>query len=637
MSEPTPVNREWATMLGLWELAALGCFLGVAFKPSASVHVGTGLQILDLVRVFATTALAIVLVLGPGLALRTHLRRHIEIGFVPLPGLALLVLTGSVAWGVGRAGWVHPRAVCLMIIVPVLAWLLLSLVRAGRGALLRPGEGRVLLLIAAALGIAIARSLWSLGPPGELYGGTTNRTLEVGNLSDSRIPWQVVNLVANGISPFSALASTHFFPYTFSDRGPLAGLASVPVVMLTGGHPPAIVDNPPWTPFDAEGFMAYRLAMMVFAATSFLSLWTLTRRLGGEKAARLALLLALTTPFLVHEIWFTWPKMLAASLVLLSVVALLDGRPLIAGLLVGAGYLAHPLALLALPALGLIALWPLTGAELRRPRVRQLLFLVAGVAVFAVGWRLFNGSHYTQSTFLSYLTQADQPPGVAVTVSKWIADRLISLGNTVIPLRLFFFSSHDPYVNSIYGPSPPIVHFFFQYWYTLPFGVGIFFYPLLLESVGQALRRWPWPVTATVLAPFAVFVIWWGAESVGLLPAGLHFWIFTLVVVVALEQQRRGFPWLRNRWLHCILALRPLEVLLVAMLPTVVTTSRLIASNFVVIDIVAVLGMIALTTCLGVIVWREQPETEVPDLVDAGTTHVLAGSHVAGRGTPRDL
>jgi hypothetical protein len=33
--------------------------------------------------------------------------------------------------------------------------------------------------------------------------------------------------------------------------------------------------------------MAYRIAMMTFACTAFLSLWALTRRRGGEAAARL--------------------------------------------------------------------------------------------------------------------------------------------------------------------------------------------------------------------------------------------------------------------------------------------------------------------------------------------------------------
>jgi hypothetical protein len=130
-----------------------------------------------------------------------------------------------------------------------------------------------------------------------------------------------------------------------------------------------VIGTPAWTPFDAQGFMAYRLAMMTFASTSFLSVWALTRRLAGERAAWLAVLLGVTTPFLVHEIWFTWPKLLAASFVLMAALRLLDRRWISAGVFVGVGYLVHPLVLLSIPALLLLALWPLRGMELLRPRI----------------------------------------------------------------------------------------------------------------------------------------------------------------------------------------------------------------------------------------------------------------------------
>ena len=131
-------------------------------------------------------------------------------------------------------------------------------------------------------------------------------------------------------------------------------------------------------PFDPQGFMAFRIAAMTFAATSLLSLWTVVRRLGGVRAARFALLLGATTPFLVHEIWFTWPKLFAASFVVLAVVALIDRRPLAAGLLGGIAYLTHPGALIFLPALFAIALWPLVGAHLRRPQIRPAALVVVG-------------------------------------------------------------------------------------------------------------------------------------------------------------------------------------------------------------------------------------------------------------------
>jgi hypothetical protein len=618
-------------LLGLWGLAVLACFLGFALRPPAGGHRDVAQQALDLVRVAATVALAIVLVLGPGLALRVcHRPRHLALGFVPLPGLGLLVVTGCVAWALSKE--IHPRVVCTVLLAPVFVWLLVCIVRVGPEEVLTPEERRVLLIVAAVLGIAVGRSVWSLGPLGELYAGTNFRTLEVGDRSDSRVPFGVVQLVAHGHSPFGSLARGYFQGYSFSYRGPLSGIASTPVVLLSGGRPP-IGAASPWSPVDSQGFMSYRLAMMTFASTAFLSLWTLTRSLGGERAARLALLLAATTPFLVHETWFTWPKLLAASLVLLAAVTLIHGRFLEAGLLVGVGYLVHPLALLSVPALGLLALWPLAGASVRRPRVEATLLMLGAVAVCLIGWRLANGSHYTQSGFLDYLTQAGtantlhatliralggHPP--PVTPSDWLSDRLVSVGNTLVPLRLFLFSAQDQGVNSASqacfpfcsGGSPGIVHFFFQYWTGVPFGMAIVFFPLLLQSVWRAARRWMWAVTATVIVPFVVFAVYWGGASTGLLREGLHVWVFTLLVVVALEQQRERFAWLRKAPLRALLALRSAEVLLVAMLPTLVTRHRLYQRQFRLSDIVAVAVMVALSGWLGILVWREHAPESPP-------------------------
>ena len=98
---------------------------------------------------------------------------------------------------------------------------------------------------------------------------------------------------------------------------------------------------------------------------------------------------------------------------------------------------------------------------------------------------LVNGSHYSQSGFLNYVTQAgftNTLRGLPVTIGSWLSDRLVSLGNTLVPMRLFLLSSKDQEVNAVQacfpfctGGSPPIVHFFYQYWNTVPFGVGIVF------------------------------------------------------------------------------------------------------------------------------------------------------------------
>ena len=474
------MNRRFSWEFGAWQ-CSVACSVSRSVQRKALLHV-RGSSYSTSSAWSAPRSLAVVLLLGPGLVFRAaRPGRRLDLGFVPLPGLALLVLTGCVAWALAAAG-VAPRLVCACI----------SFRRssASRSECCAHGPNRSWLPRRDSRFWSSGRR-WRLrslahsgrcSPPGEWGAGTTFRSLEVGDRSDSRLSFGVVQLVAHGASPFSAAARGYFAGYTFSARGPLPGLASSPIVLLSGGKPPAGLTGGPWSPFDVEGFQSYRLAMMTFASTAFLSAWSLTRRLAGIKAARLAILLAATTPFLVHEVWFTWPKLLAASLVILSATSLISGRPLVAGLLIGAGYLMHPLALLSVPPLCLVALWPIKGYDgllgtdrsgrlagigIPRPALGPFLWVIGGLAVWLIGWRVVNLSHFGQTDFVKYLTEAGSTKALKaaeikalggvpppVTFSDWLSDRLVSLGNTVVPLRLFFFSSHDQGVNP---PNPALL------------------------------------------------------------------------------------------------------------------------------------------------------------------------------------
>jgi hypothetical protein len=439
------------------------------------------------------------------------------------------------------------------------------------------------------LGLAVSRSLWSLGPEGELYAGTISRTLEVGDRSDSRISFGVVQLAARGEDPYGQLATILFKPYNFSSRGSSPGLAAIPVVSLVGGRPPAGRPEQPWLPFDPQGFMAYRLAMMAFAAIAFLALWDLVRRLAGRRAAYFAVVLAGTTPFLVHEVWFTWPKMTASAMVLLGAICVIQRRPLQAGLLSGFGYLMHPGALLAVPTLGLIALWPLRGARWKQPRVSQGL-----------------GSRPVRAG-------PQSPAGLS---AAWVLSRLQSVGNTLVPVLLPLTGAHDPSINVVNGTSPPVIHFFFQYWNTLPFGFAIFLLPLLVVGLWRAGRRWPWPVVATVIVPFAFFAVYWGSFTSGLMREGLQTWALTLCAVIACQQAASGFGWLRSTPIRLVLVLRVVEVLAMAIVPTVATRHELISARFASTDTFAVAGMLGFGAILEAVVWKAAPPPS--DIVSDG-------------------
>ncbi|HEX3241821.1 MAG TPA: hypothetical protein VHQ97_01975 [Solirubrobacterales bacterium] len=591
-------------MLGLLAGAALACILGVLAPRPWDFYSQDQLwpQVMDLVRFLCTTALVLTLLLGPGIVLRELTGRRIGLALLPLPGLAILIVCGLVAWLVADS--IDPQVTSFAIIGPVLGLMFGVLVGAGSGDFLTSEERRVLVLVSLALGLILARSLWSLGPEGELYEGSISRTLVPEGRPDSRTSFLVTELATTGEAPYGPVGGQIFAPYNFSSRGPLPGVAIAPIVLVTGGNTFLAAPDFAWQPYDGQGFMAYRIAMISFSCLIFLALWGLVRRLAGWRAARLAVLLAICTPFLFADLWFTWPKLLAAAFVVLAALMLVERRPFVAGLLISAGYLMHPSALLGLSALGLIALWPLTDARLRRPQVLTAILLVAGVAIGFEGWKIFNGDHYIQESFFDYVGQAY--PHYDPTTSQWIAFRFHTLANTFVPMFLPLFQADSVSINRLFGHSPFVVHFFFQPWTGVPFGLGIVFFPLLLASLWRAARRWPWAIFATIVVPLVIFTVYWGASITGLLREGMQAWVLALIAVVAVQQAASGFPWLASRPVRAILSLRAVEVAALALGATLGTRGiNPINDMYRLTDSVAVIAILAFSVLLGVAVWRE--------------------------------
>jgi hypothetical protein len=557
---------------------------------------------MDLVRFLSTTALVLTLLIGPGIVLRELTGRRIGLALLALPGLAILIVCGIVAWW--AADSVDPQVMSFAILGPVLGVMFGVLVGAGSGDFLSSEERRILVLVSLALGLILARSLWSLGPEGELYEGAISRTLVTEGRPDSRTSFLVTELATSGEGPYGPVGGEIFAPYNFSSRGPLPGIAVAPIVLMTGGHTFLAAPDMAWQPYDGQGFMAYRIAMISFSCLIFLALWGLVRRLAGWRAARLAVLLAICTPFLFADLWFTWPKLLAAAFVILAGMMVVERRPFAAGLLVSAGYLMHPSALLGVSALGLIALWPLTDARLRRPHILAAILLVAGVAIGFEGWKIFNGDHYIQESFFDYVGQAY--PHYDPTTTQWIAFRFHTLANTFVPMFLPLFQADSVSMNRLFGHSPFIVHFFFQPWTGVPFGLGIIFFPLLLASIWRAARRWPWAIFATIVVPLVIFTVYWGASITGLLREGMQAWVLALLAVVAVQQAASGFPWLDSKPVRVILSLRAVEVAALALGATLGTRGiNPINGIYKLTDTVAVVAILAFSILLGIAVWRE--------------------------------
>lgn len=594
-------------LIGLCLLTVAGVWLGM-LRPTAGSR---GLS--ALLRLGLCMTASITMLFGPGVVLG-HLRsRPLAISHLFLPGFALLGGTGALVWVLAER--VRPEALVALVWTPLLVAMTLVVARMNIVGLFSRADRKALVLVTLVLLVAVGRGIYSQGPRGELYSGTISRTLEVGDRSDSRISYHVVQLVANGLDPRSEIGKRNFLPWSFSDRGPLAGLVVSPIVISSGAKIPIGLPDQPWAPFDGQGFAAYRIAMATLASALLLIAYGTLSRLSTSEWGLFSLLVLALTPFLVHEIYFTWPKLLAAGFVLLAADALIRYRGLSAGVYLGIGYLVHPLALLSVPSL-------FFGAFLvtQKPRFRwdalktaalQLGLLLFSLLFILLLWRAVNGDNFTQNRFLVYAGQAygSENP----SFPTWVRSRVDTVLNTLVPMHSFIFDRNNPAVNALGEASPGIIQFYFQYWNTLPFGVGILFYPFAIAGLLKASIKATVPFLAVVLIPFLLFALYWGTTTSGLLREGLHVWV--VVVLLTFVWSRRSRDSDPSRVLRIVFGVvassRAIEILLMMLLPTLLTAPSQISKRFLTTDVFALATMVL---GVGALAWRAW-------LIGAESTH----------------
>lgn len=566
----------------------------------------------ELFFVLFETATAIAMLLAPGLLLRQKLLesgRRLAFIWVPVPGILALAILGVVAWKGPHS--VSPVLISRLVLLLLALYSTYRFARVPISTVTSLVERRVLLAVVVLIFISVGKATYSVSPVGELYATKISRSLEVGSRSDSRISYHVVQLVATRRGANSGLARTLFGPWSFSDRGPVAGLAASPLVLASPVKVTDQVPDQPWSVFDPEGFSAYRIAMIVIASSGLISVFGLASVFLPEQWTLLAFLTAATAPFVVHETYFTWPKLVAASFVLLAAYCVLKRRYLIAGLSLGLGYLCHPSALMSFPALvALIVLSAPSKADIvpllskLRHYVVASLWLIVGMGFWLLFWRVVNAKHFAQTGFLIYFFEAD---GVAShSFAIWLHARWDSLLNTLVPLNLFVFHRNNRELNSLSGASPAVIQFFQQYWDALPFGAGIAFFFCSLRILYSALRTaFAW-VLWILVVPLAAFTIYWGGATTGMLREGLHAWFLGLMLLIVVVW-KNFTPESDGFWRICSWALlfRGVEILCLCLLPAVLSRRTFFQTDFLISDIVSMLMMIAGTTWLCIYTFRQ--------------------------------
>lgn len=543
-------------------------------------------------------AAAMVAFLAPGLMLRQK-RTNLPFIFIPVPGIMILTLVGLLAW-IGPSA-LSARSICriglgLLVLLATYRLLQTPLSRCTTSV-----ERQVFFVFLLLVAIGSAKSIYSFGPAGELYAGRVSRTLEPGWRSDSRVSYHAVQLVQFRLPPFGSLAREFYFPWNFSHRGPIPSLAISPIVLSGPVRLPPAMPDQPWTVFDPEGFAAYRIGMIVLACCGLLAVFGLATLFLPDAWALFAFLVAVTAPFSIHEIYFTWPKLASAGFALIAAYLVFRRKYLFAGLALGFGYLVHPSALMSFPALaGIILL----GAK-PKPlgSIRPTAWLAAGLGAWLLFWRLVNSGHYAQDFFLEYFRMTAGGPG---TLASWLHSRFNSVMNALVPLYLFFCDPNSTETRSAYGPSPTVTRFFFLYWNTLPFGAGIAFFLgglLRLSYVGyRKARAWLFVV---FLIPLAFFFVYWGISNGGIVREGLHAWFLgSLIFAVVIWHKFLAASDLFFRLCNGALLFRGIETLCMMLLPGIASQHALVQLPFVLSDTAALAAMFAATGLLYGLMYR---------------------------------
>ena len=579
-------------------------------------------QLIQLFLVVLTAAAALVALLFPGLLWRclSSKPRRSPIAFIwlPLPGFLFLAVVGLLCW-IGPPA-LGVRRISQIYLVPLFAYALFHSLRFPLTSYTTQLERRILLVVVLLASLSISKASYSVGPLGELYGGRISRTLEVGDRSDSRIPYHALQLIATRSRPHRELANILFGDWGFSARTPMVPIAASPVVLALPVHPPHGMPDQLWTVFDPEGFAAYRIVLIVIACCSLIAVFGVAGLFLDEQWAFLAFLVAATTPFVIHETYFTWPKLAASWFIMLAAYTIVGKRFLLSGLLWGGGYLCHPLALFSAPALfGLIylsepkLLQPFRKLSLWAARAAALL---AGLAICIAVWMLANRHHFSQSGFLSYVRQAG---GAAPTPANWLRSRWDSVANTLLPLNLFLLHSDHQGVNSIHGPAPAIVRFYLQYWSTLPFGIGITYFYFLLQSLYKSMFTARACLLLLIVLPFLCFSVYWGASTAGMLREGLQPWILSLLIFSVVMWQNRT----PSKAFSIALLLRGVETLLMLLLPAIWTSRALLHAEFAVSDMLTLFVMVASASWLYLLTFQQALHS-LPPAKEKGGSAVAA-------------
>lgn len=181
---------------------------------------------------------------------------------------------------------------------------------------------------------------------------------------------------------------------------------------------------------------AYQISNALLNTAFFVSVYLLVRRLYGERAGLLGLLLLFFSPFIFKNVMHPFSKMLTAYFVVLAVYFYLKmradgGRSLndcvLCGLFSGLAYLSHQLGLLVMA--GMMLDYLLRRIDLGR---RALAVALPAISVI-LPWYLWGIWRYGAGAFSS------NPPVFQTGLLFWLYSRLHDTFTTFFPLEFAYY------------------------------------------------------------------------------------------------------------------------------------------------------------------------------------------------------
>jgi hypothetical protein len=379
-----------------------------------------------------------------------------------------------------------------------------------------PGDTQVQLMSAAllglfAIGLVVGALPWDKS---SVSGAGAVWSVHVPNMpGDALLQYRTAQVLQNRLP----IQTTPFYInyWYISDRTPLVGLMTTFVTASAGIRLPAMLETlaAPYQLVDPYGFWLYRQISMFTNAMVVASAILVAWQLLGARAAKLGAVFLVLSPFVLINILFDWPKLLAGFFIAgFYFWSWVRRRPALAGISAAGAVLSHPVGALYLPAMFLYLLFA--------KRWRQVIISGATAAVVAFPWFFWTSVIYHHaSRMLTYpLGYAiDDPtnpgPGIRAAWEAFIHRPPLSILNDRWELVRFAFLAW-PFprevlaATSLKGLGMPAYEFIRV---TFPgiFGVGLALFGYL--SWLRILTRSFWAVTLG--GSTLVIVLFWGIPS----------------------------------------------------------------------------------------------------------------------------